>query len=103
MSIISVSLDDRTKKNLELYMKIKNIKNKSKAISILINSGFQHEYFSTDFNDIKEKLNRLLYRENINTKLLNQMFVNFGFQLNNDVKKNKLLNKFYNKIVKNSY
>ena len=103
MSIISISLDEKTKKNLELYMKMNNIKNKSKAVSILINSGFQHEYFSTDFNDIKAKLNRLLYRENMNKKILDQMYVNFGFPKNYDVTRNELLEEFYRKNSNNYY
>lgn len=103
MSIISVSLDKKIQKNLNLYMRMNNIKNKSKAVSLLINSGFQHEYFSTDFNDIKAKLNRLLYRENMNKKILDQMYVNFGFVKNNDVTRNELLEEFYRKNSNNYY
>ena len=45
--------------------------------------------------DIDSKLNRIIYRENIQKKLLEQFFANMVFRKNYDVKTDESLNKFY--------
>lgn len=45
--------------------------------------------------DISQKLNRILYRQNLNKKLLEQIFVNLGFPVNEIVENDTLLKQFY--------
>ncbi len=45
--------------------------------------------------DIDSKLNRLLYRENIQKKLLEQFYANMQFPIDKDVKTEKGLARFY--------
>ena len=45
--------------------------------------------------DMDSKLNRIIYRENIQKKLLEQFFANMVFRKNYDVKTDESLNKFY--------
>lgn len=45
--------------------------------------------------DINNKLNRILYRENIQKKLLEQFYANMEFPIDKDVKTEKGLQRFY--------
>ena len=45
--------------------------------------------------DIDSKLNRIIYRENIQKKLLEQFYANMVFKKNYDVKTDESLNRFY--------
>ena len=45
--------------------------------------------------DMDSKLNRIIYRENIQKKLLEQFYANMVFKKNYDVKTDESLNKFY--------
>ncbi len=45
--------------------------------------------------DMDGKLDRIIYRENIQKKLLKQFLINMVFRKNYDVKENESLTKFY--------
>ena len=74
----TIYLNESIEENLKKYMSANNMK-----IEL--------------FYEISEKLNRILYRQNLNKKLLEQLFTNMGFPINEDPDKDKLLKKFYEK------
>ena len=57
--------------------------------NILINIVIKHMF------EINDKLNRVIYKNNINNKLTEQIFCNLGFLKNVDVKKDNCLKDFY--------
>ena len=63
----------------------------------MIEKGIKEEEKIELFYEISEKLNRILYRQNIDKKLLEQLFANMGFPINEDPNKDKLLKSFYEK------
>lgn len=76
-------------------MKRNNIKLRSVAIKQCINNTSIQEDLINYINEINQKINRLIYRENINKKLLEQIFSNMGFPANENPEEDKLLKQFY--------
>lgn len=93
----TIYLNENLEKSLEKYMKAKGIKQLSRIIKIMIEKGIKEEEKIELFYEISEKLNRILYRQNLNKKLLEQLFTNMGFPINEDPSKDKLLKSFYEK------
>ena len=76
-------------------MKDNNIKTKAEAVRKCIE--FASRKFSMDdmICDIDNKINRLLYRENFKKKLLEQFYANMEFPIEQDVKADESLKRFY--------
>ena len=91
---VSTTLNNNIFKLLNQYMKRNEIENRSKALADLITKALLNEEYLFKTKEIDTKLNRILFHENMTKKILDQMYVNFGFPKNQDVKKNKLLGEF---------
>ena len=92
---ISISIDDDLYDKLTKYMKVKKIKNRSKAIGEcidLVTSGFDMQLLIIDTHElVKEIRNRVITQR----KLTEQFFANHGFQENDDVSSDESLTNFY--------
>ena len=77
------------------YMKENNIALKSVAIKKCIEEATNKEDLRMILVDIDKKINRLLHRENIDKKLLEQLFCNMGFPINEKIKDDTCLKEFY--------
>ena len=77
------------------YMKQKNIKTKSDAVRKCIKTAAKLESIEDKLDDMNSKLNRIIYRENIQKKLLEQFYANMEFPIEQDVKADESLKRFY--------
>lgn len=93
----SVSLNEKESILLLDYMKENNIKSKAEAIRKCLKTAVSIESKYDMLKDIDSKLNRLLYRENIQKKLLEQFYANMEFPVDKDVKTESGLVRFYEK------
>ena len=91
----SVKLYGKEALLLSEFMKQNNIKSKAQAIRKCIEIAVNLESRNDLLLDINNKLNRIIYRENIQKKLLEQFFANMVFKKNYDVKGDKSLIDFY--------
>lgn len=92
---ISVLLNEKESILLKGYMKENKIKSKAEAIRKCLKTAVNMESKYDMLKDMDSKLNRIIYRENIQKKLLEQFFANMVFRKNYDVKTDESLNKFY--------
>ena len=97
----TIYLDNTVEKRLSEYMQKIGINTKSAAIKNCLEWTLFSDERDNSLFEINEKLNRILYRQNINKKVLEQLFVNFGFPVNYEVAKDKLLKEVYER--NNSY
>lgn len=93
----SVNLYEKEELLLSKFMKQNNIQNKSDAIRQCIEMAVNLESRNNLLLDINNKLNRIIYRENIQKKLLEQFYANMEFKVDQDVKTEEGLNRFYQK------
>lgn len=91
----SVSFNEKESLLLLNYMKENNIKSKAEAIRKCLKTAISIEAKYDMLKDMDSKLNRIIYRENIQKKLLEQFFANMVFRKNYDVKEDESLIKFY--------
>ena len=91
----SVLLNEDESILLKNYMKENKIKSKAEAIRKCLKTAVNMESKYDMLKDMNSKLNRIIYRENIQKKLLEQFFANMVFRKNYDVKTDESLNKFY--------
>ena len=82
-------------------MKDNEIKLRSVAIKNCIDKVTSKEDYEALILELDKKYNRILYRLNLNKKLLEQFFANMGFQANYKVEDDEFLKKFYQD--KNNY
>lgn len=97
MSRYTIDLSGHTESMLFNYMKKNGIKLKSVGIKKCIEEVNNQENLELKIIEIDNKLNRLLYRENLNKKLLEQIFVNMVFPINEDINKDECLKEFNEK------
>ena len=79
------------------YMKENKIKTKAEAIRNCLKNAVSIEAKYDMLKYMDNKLNRIIYRENIQKKLLEQFYANMVFRKNYDVKTDESLNRFYQK------
>lgn len=91
----SVSFNEKESLLLLNYMKENNIKSKAETIRKCLKTAISIETKYDMLKDMDSKLNRIIYRENIQKKLLEQFFANMVFRRNYDVKEDESLTKFY--------
>lgn len=91
----SVLLNKKESTLLLNYMKENKIKTKAEVIRKCLKTAVNIETKYDMLKDMDSKLNRLLYRENIQKKLLEQFYANMVFKKNYDVKTDESLIKFY--------
>lgn len=91
----SVALNEKESILLLDYMKENKIKTKAEAIRKCIRTAVSIESKYDMLKDIDSKLNRIIYRENIQKKLLEQFYANMEFPVDKDVKTEKGLQRFY--------
>ena len=91
----TIYLDEDLEKKLETYMKENKIKMKSVAIKDCIFKTIFNQDYDNSLTQLSQKLNRILYRQNINKKLIEQIFCNMGFPLNEKIEDDNLLKEFY--------
>lgn len=91
----SVALNEKESILLLDYMKENNIKSKAEAIRKCLKTAVSVEAKYDMLKDIDSKLNRIIYRENIQKKLLEQFYANMEFPVDKDVKIEKGLQRFY--------
>lgn len=91
----SISLNEKESILLLDYMKENKIKSKAEAIRKCIRATVTIESKEDLLLDINNKLNRIVYRENIQKKLLEQFYANMEFPVDKDVKTEKGLQRFY--------
>lgn len=97
MSRYTIDLSGHTESMLFNYMKKNGIKLKSVGIKKCIEEVNNQENLELKIIEIDNKLNRLLYRENLNKKLLEQIFANMVFPINEDINKDECLKEFNEK------
>lgn len=95
MARYTISIDTRIETLLNNYMKENNIDLKSVAIKKCIEEATNKEDLRMILVDIDKKINRLLHRENIDKKLLEQLFCNMEFPINEKIKDDTCLKEFY--------
>lgn len=93
----SVALNEKESILLLDYMKENNIKSKAEAIRKCLKTAVSIESKYDMLKDIDSKLNRIIYRENIQKKLLEQFYANMEFPVDKDVKNESGLVRFYEK------
>ncbi len=91
----SVALNEKESILLSDYMKENKIKSKAEAIRKCLKTAVSIEAKYDLLKDMDSKLNRIIYRENIQKKLLEQFYANMVFKKNYDVKTDESLIKFY--------
>ena len=69
--------------------------NNRKSIRKCLKTAVSVEAKYDMLKDIDSKLNRIIYRENIQKKLLEQFYANMEFPVDKDVKTEKGLQRFY--------
>ena len=82
----SVLLNEDESILLKNYMKENKIKSKAEAIRKCLKTAVNMESKYDMLKDMDSKLNRIIYRENIQKKLLEQFFANMVFRKIYDVK-----------------
>lgn len=93
----SVSLNEKESILLLDYMKENKIKSKAEAIRKCLKTAVSIESKYDLLLDINNKLNRIIYRENIQKILLEQFYANMEFPVDKDVKTEPGLVRFYEK------
>ena len=91
----SVNLYETDDLLLSKFMKQNNIKSKSEAVRKCIKLAVNLESRNDLLLDINNKLNRIIYRENVQKKLLEQFYANMEFPVDQDVKTELGLVRFY--------
>ena len=91
----SITLNDELEEKFKDFQKRNNIKGKTKAIQECIRLITSSNDYVSTINEIESKLRTIIYWQNIQKKLLNQIYANHGFPENEDVKKDKYLKEFY--------
>lgn len=76
-------------------MKQNNMKSKSEAVRKCIQLAVNLESRNDLLMDIDNKLNRIIYRENVQKKLLEQFYANMEFLVDQNVKTEPGLVRFY--------
>ena len=95
MARYTIDLDDELIEKLEIFMSENNIDKRSKAIKRCILIATDKESDRSYIYNFDERLNTVLYRLNINKKLLEQLFANMEFSENNNVSNDKLIKEIY--------
>lgn len=96
----TIDIDYDLAKKLNDYMKENNIKLRSIAIKRCIEDATSKENFKSALYEFDKKLNRILHRQSLSKKILEQLFSNMGFTENLDSKKDELLNEIYDEYSK---
>lgn len=91
----SVNLYEKEELLLSEFMKYNHIKSKSNAIRKCIEIAANGQAKEELLMEINNKLNRIIYRENIQKKLLEQFYANMEFPVDQDVKTEQGLLRFY--------
>lgn len=102
MARYTIDLDKELENKLKVFMDENKIDKRSVAIKKCILIGTEHDLDKSYITSFDERLNTVLYRLNINKKLLEQIFVNMDFIENNDISDNTLLKEIYENY-KNKY
>jgi len=95
MSKFSVNLYEDETIMLNDLIKKYNYKSKADVVRGCIKIAYNIESTFDKLSDIDNKLNRLLYRENITKKLVEQFYANMEFKKDQDVKTEEGLVRFY--------
>ena len=93
----SFRLNEKDKRLLNQYMEKNNLKNRTEALRECLRKAVASQEIENFIFDINNKLNRLVYNQTMTKKLLEQFFVNMGFQKNIDVKESEILEEFKEK------
>ena len=96
-------IDDNTNRLLDVYMRKNNIKSKNKIINNILDFYLKNTDSFSSNNDIDRKLERLLKLSSLNNNLIEQLFANHEFPINNDRKEDEMLKEFHNDLRKNVY
>lgn len=91
----SVLLYDEESLLLNDFMKKNNSKSKADAVRKRIRIACNLQSREDLLLDINNKINRIIYREKIQKKLLEQFYANMEFPVDQDVKAEKGLVRFY--------
>ena len=95
MARYSIYLNSAMEKNLDMYMAKTGIKKRLAALKDCLMNAMCGSEYEEMIIETSQKLNRLLYRQSMGNKLLEQLFVNMGFPDNEIVENDKLLKRFY--------
>ena len=95
MNKFSISMDSESYTKLNKFMKVNNIKNRSKAIQKCIELINTEEDYRALMLQMNNTINQINARINLQRKLIEQMFVNFGFPFNYNLEADKPLEEFY--------
>lgn len=90
-----IKLDEKQALLLDKFIMKNNCKSKAEAIRKCIELAVWLESRNYLLMDINNKLNRIIYRKNIQKKLLEQFYANMEFRVDQDVKTDESLKRFY--------
>lgn len=91
----TIDISGTLEEKLHNYMSDNKIKKRSVAIKKCIEDATSKETDKSFMIELDKKLNRILYRQNLNKKVLDQLFANMGFGTNMNVEADLLLKKIY--------
>ncbi len=91
----TISLNGAFEEMLNSFMKENNIKLKSVAIKKCVEIATDNNEYKSFLYELDSKLNRILFRQNLNKKILEQLFVNMGFLNNERIEKDNCLKDVY--------
>ena len=80
---------------LDEFITKNNCKSKAEAVRQCIEIASDVKSRDDLLLDMNSKLNRIIYRENIQKKLLEQFYANMEFPIEQDVKTDESLKRFY--------
>ena len=102
MKVCTVRLTNNEEYILDKYMSKNNIKTKSEAIRKCIRCFDEQTYEIDMLHELNYKLNRIMSEETLIRNILEQLFANYGFMVNEDIKKDECLKEFYERNNKYS-
>lgn len=91
----TVVMNEDMESRLQKFMDDNRIKKKSAGIKRCILEATNKDDILVFMTELDKKLNRILYRQSMNKKLIEQLYCNHGFPLNEKVSDDILLKQFY--------
>lgn len=96
MARYTIDIRGETENRLNEYMRNNKINLKSVGIKQCIFDATNKEDLNLSLIELDKKLNRIIYRQTMIKKLLDQLFANMGFPINEKTEKDEMLKEFYN-------
>lgn len=87
-------MDRNTDRLLELYLKKNKIKSKNKAINDIVDYFLENAESFNIIRELNKKIDKMIKIENLNNNLIEQLFANHEFPVNNNRNEDEILKEF---------